>query len=107
MGIGFREILVILVIVLLVFGTKKLKTMGADLGGAVKGFKKAMRKSRPLRRPSSCRGPPARTPSSRKPGLVIAAARRAARPDTTHRGADAKRTPGTSLCLISAFRRSS
>jgi sec-independent protein translocase protein TatA len=42
MGIGFREILVILVIVLLVFGTKKLKTIGSDLGGAVRGFKKAM-----------------------------------------------------------------
>jgi len=42
MGIGFREIIVILVIVLLVFGTKKLKTIGSDLGGAVRGFKKAM-----------------------------------------------------------------
>jgi sec-independent protein translocase protein TatA len=42
MGIGFREILVILVIVLLVFGTKKLKSIGSDLGGAVRGFKKAM-----------------------------------------------------------------
>lgn len=42
MGIGFREIVIILVIVLLVFGTKKLKTIGSDLGSAVKGFKKAM-----------------------------------------------------------------
>lgn len=42
MGIGFREILVILVIVLLVFGTKKLKTIGSDLGSAVRGFKKSM-----------------------------------------------------------------
>jgi sec-independent protein translocase protein TatA len=42
MGIGFREIIVILVIVLLVFGTKKLKNIGSDLGGAVRGFKKAM-----------------------------------------------------------------
>ena len=42
MGIGFKEILVILVIVLLVFGTKKLKSIGSDLGGAVHGFKKAM-----------------------------------------------------------------
>lgn len=31
--------LIVLVIVVLVFGTKKLKGMGADLGGAVKGFK--------------------------------------------------------------------
>ena len=42
MGIGFRELLVILVIVLLVFGAKKLKTIGTDLGAAVRGFKKSM-----------------------------------------------------------------
>lgn len=34
--------LVVLVIVLLVFGTKKLRNIGADLGGAVKGFKQGM-----------------------------------------------------------------
>lgn len=37
-----RHLLVILLIVLVVFGTKKLKTIGQDLGGAVKGFKNAM-----------------------------------------------------------------
>lgn len=42
MGIGFRELLVILVICLLVFGAKKLKTIGSDLGAAVRGFKKSM-----------------------------------------------------------------
>jgi sec-independent protein translocase protein TatA len=41
-GIGLKELLVILAIALLVFGAKKLKTIGSDLGGAVKGFKKAM-----------------------------------------------------------------
>ncbi|TEA77931.1 Sec-independent protein translocase subunit TatA [Allopusillimonas ginsengisoli] len=35
--------LVVLVIVALIFGTKKLRNMGEDLGGAVKGFKKGMR----------------------------------------------------------------
>jgi len=40
--IGWRELLIILVIVLLVFGTKKLKNIGSDLGEAVKGFKKGM-----------------------------------------------------------------
>ncbi len=35
--------LVVLVIVLLVFGTKKLKNLGSDLGGAVKGFKDGMK----------------------------------------------------------------
>jgi sec-independent protein translocase protein TatA len=42
MGIGFRELLIVLVIVLLVFGAKKLKTIGSDLGAAVRGFKKSM-----------------------------------------------------------------
>ena len=37
-----RHLLIILVVCLVVFGTKKLKTLGSDLGGAVKGFKKAM-----------------------------------------------------------------
>ena len=35
--------LVVLVIVLLVFGTKKLRNIGSDLGGAVKGFKEGMK----------------------------------------------------------------
>jgi len=42
MGIGFRELLIILAIALVIFGAKRLKTIGSDLGGAVKGFKKAM-----------------------------------------------------------------
>lgn len=39
--------LVVLVIVLLVFGTKKLRNIGADLGGAVRGFKDGMKESSP------------------------------------------------------------
>ena len=35
--------LIVLVIVMLVFGTKKLRNVGADLGGAVKGFKEGMK----------------------------------------------------------------
>jgi sec-independent protein translocase protein TatA len=35
--------LVVLVIVMLIFGTKKLRNMGSDLGGAVKGFKDGMK----------------------------------------------------------------
>ena len=37
-----RHLLIILLIVLLVFGGKKLKSLGSDLGGAFRGFKKAM-----------------------------------------------------------------
>ena len=39
MGFGWQELLIILVIVALIFGTKKLRGIGSDLGGAVKGFK--------------------------------------------------------------------
>ncbi|HZO20877.1 MAG TPA: twin-arginine translocase TatA/TatE family subunit [Steroidobacteraceae bacterium] len=42
MGIGMRELVVILLVVLLVFGAKKLRNIGEDLGAAVRGFKKSM-----------------------------------------------------------------
>lgn len=41
-GIGIWQLVIVLVIILLVFGTKKLKNLGGDLGGAIKGFKSAM-----------------------------------------------------------------
>jgi sec-independent protein translocase protein TatA len=41
-GISIWQLLIILVIVALIFGTKKLRGIGGDLGGAVKGFKKAI-----------------------------------------------------------------
>lgn len=47
--------ILVLVIVLLIFGTKKLRNIGSDLGGAVKGFKEAMNseKNKPTELPSS------------------------------------------------------
>jgi sec-independent protein translocase protein TatA len=42
MGISIWQLAIIAVIVILLFGTKKLRGLGSDLGGAVKGFKKAM-----------------------------------------------------------------
>lgn len=66
-GIGIWQLLIIAVIVILLFGTKKLGSLGSDLGASIKGFKKAMRddeheqneKKRNLRltqifRPSHC-----------------------------------------------------
>ncbi|MGB0936923.1 MAG: Sec-independent protein translocase subunit TatA [Colwellia sp.] len=41
-GISIWQLLIIAVIVILLFGTKKLRNMGGDLGSAVKGFKNAM-----------------------------------------------------------------
>jgi sec-independent protein translocase protein TatA len=37
------QLLIVLAIVVLIFGTKKLKSLGSDVGGAVKGFKQAMK----------------------------------------------------------------
>jgi len=45
MGFGWQELLIILVIVGLIFGTSKLRNMGSDLGGAVKGFKKGLKEN--------------------------------------------------------------
>lgn len=42
-GIGIWQLLIVLVIVLLLFGTKRLKNIGSDLGNAVKGFKGAVK----------------------------------------------------------------
>ncbi|WP_416306519.1 twin-arginine translocase TatA/TatE family subunit [Neptunicella sp. SCSIO 80796] len=41
-GISIWQLAIILVIVVLLFGTKKFRTLGSDLGSAVKGFKKAV-----------------------------------------------------------------
>ena len=45
MGISIWQLLIVLGIVILIFGTKKLKNMGNDIGGAVKGFKSAMKEN--------------------------------------------------------------
>lgn len=43
MGFGVTELIIILVIVLVLFGAKRLKNVGSDLGSAVKGFKTAIK----------------------------------------------------------------
>jgi sec-independent protein translocase protein TatA len=45
--------LIVLVIVALIFGTKKLRNMGEDLGGAVKGFKKGMAEANEEKQPEA------------------------------------------------------
>ena len=42
MGPSPWQLLVILIIIVLIFGTKKLRNIGGDLGGAIRGFKKSM-----------------------------------------------------------------
>ena len=41
-GISIWQLAIVLLIVVLIFGTKRLKSIGSDLGGAFKGFKKSM-----------------------------------------------------------------
>ena len=43
MGISIWQLLIILAIVLVLFGAKRLRNIGTDLGGAIKGFKQSMR----------------------------------------------------------------
>lgn len=42
MGISIWQLVIVLVIIVLIFGTKKLRNMGSDLGGALKSFKSAI-----------------------------------------------------------------
>lgn len=41
-GIGIWQLLIVLLIIVLLFGGKKLRTLGSDLGSALRGFKKEM-----------------------------------------------------------------
>ncbi|MEE9337227.1 MAG: Sec-independent protein translocase subunit TatA [Methylococcaceae bacterium] len=43
MGISVTQLLIILAIVIVLFGTKRLRNLGSDLGGAIKGFKSAVK----------------------------------------------------------------
>jgi sec-independent protein translocase protein TatA len=56
-NIGIWQLLVVLLIVLLIFGSGKIKNLGKDLGGAFKGFKSAMNEieetDREIRKPDS------------------------------------------------------
>ena len=44
MGISIWQLAIVLVIVILLFGTKKLRNMGGDMGSAINNFKNAMKK---------------------------------------------------------------
>ena len=53
MGFGITELIIVLVIVILLFGTKKLRSLGGDLGGALKSFRGAMKDVDELERPEN------------------------------------------------------
>ena len=43
MGISVTQLLIVLAIVIVLFGTKRLRNLGSDLGGAIKGFRSAVK----------------------------------------------------------------
>ena len=47
MGFGLPELIIVFVIVILVFGTKKLRSLGGDLGTAIKSFRSAVKEDEP------------------------------------------------------------
>jgi sec-independent protein translocase protein TatA len=51
MGFGITELIIVLVIVILLFGTKKLRNLGSDLGSALKSFRGAMKDVDELEQP--------------------------------------------------------
>lgn len=66
--------LIVLLIVVMVFGTKKLKNMGSDLGGAVKGFKDGMKDgSTPEEKPSAPAGQVANAAAADKATIDVEA----------------------------------
>ncbi len=75
---GFKELIVILVIALVIFGTKRLRNMGGDLGGAVKNFKDAMNgegENNAVENKPAAKKTPARKQVVRKPAARKSAAK--------------------------------
>ena len=60
MGIGFKELVVILIIVLVLFGAKRLRSIGTDLGGAIKGFRNAVKEGEEAEKPADSDKPEGR-----------------------------------------------
>lgn len=63
--ISITKLLVVAALIILVFGTKKLRTLGGDLGSAIKGFKKAMNED-----DDSAKKPPLKTKHRRRSSLI-------------------------------------
>jgi sec-independent protein translocase protein TatA len=64
-GISIWQLLIVLLVVVLVFGTKKLSNVGSDIGGAIKIFKRAMNESddRASHEGAPCEEPPRKVAS--------------------------------------------
>ncbi len=55
-GISIWQLLIVLAIVIMLFGTKRLRTLGSDLGSAVKGFRKSMTEEPPAQKDEPAAG---------------------------------------------------
>lgn len=58
MGVGFWQLFVIFAIVILIFGTKKLRNIGEDMGSAIKSFRKGMQEGDDASKPSELKADP-------------------------------------------------
>ena len=70
-GLSIWHWLIVLLVVVLIFGTKKLRNMGHDLGGAVKGFKEGMKTGDASAEPSEPGSPPSPGTSQQIAGQTI------------------------------------
>jgi sec-independent protein translocase protein TatA len=82
------EILIIVVVVLLVFGSSKVRSAGSDLGAAVKGFRKALHTPEPAAAPNGEKSPPdasanpaGTSPDAEFPEVLAARSRGSGKPD--------------------------
>jgi len=76
MGLSTTHLLIFLVIIVVIFGTKKLRNIGSDLGGAVKGFKDGMKGAeaeRPPETPATPAPQVAATPAASKDAIDVEA----------------------------------
>ena len=80
-GISVTQLVILLVIVMLVFGTKRLRNIGSDLGSAVKGFRKGVEDE----------------PEDKEPEKLTAAEKTSAAPQNTEEKATATRPSDTDV----------
>ncbi len=81
MGISPTQLVILLVIVLLVFGTKRLRNIGSDLGNAVKGFRKGIEDE----------------PENKEPEKITTEEKESAEPQNTKENATASRPTDTDV----------
>jgi sec-independent protein translocase protein TatA len=57
MGISIWQLLIVLLIVVMLFGSKRLRSLGSDIGGAIGGFRKSMGRDDAVQQPESTKQP--------------------------------------------------